>query len=343
MRNYCGESGVTNMSVLVNLVSESSFTVRGHGVDSAFRDQLAALHLLDSLEIVDNSLTRSDVTHAHTAGPFAATLLQRADYRVITAHLMPESLNGSIVAAEHFSYMTARYLRWFYNKADMVVALSDMQAIQLRELGISRPIEIVPNSWPSDLLPLPQRRTARDFLGLPNDRQIVLTVGQMQPRKAPSAFYSCAEKSPDVLFIWVGGAPFGPLTSGYRDFTRTGRILPPNVIHTGSIPRASVYTYYAAADIYFHPSHHELCPVAVLEAAAAGLPLLVRDLPTYRHLLSQGCIEGTEKTFAADIDWVLSDSLVRAELAGLARSVAATCGPDATARRLAEIYFRLAG
>jgi 1,2-diacylglycerol-3-alpha-glucose alpha-1,2-galactosyltransferase len=256
---------------------------------------------------------------------------------------MPASLNGSIVAAEHFSYVTARYLRWFYNKADLVVALSKLQAIQLRELGVSRPIEIVPNSWPSDLQPLPRRRTARDVLGLPNDRQIVLTVGQVQPRKAPSAFYSCAEKTPNALFIWVGGAPFGPLTAGYRNSTKSGRILPPNVIHTGLVPRASVYTYYAAADLYFHPSHYELCPVAVLEAAAAGLPLLVRDLPTYRHLISRACIEGTEETFAADVEWILSDPLVCAELAELARSVAATCSPDATARRLAEIYLRLAG
>lgn len=41
---------------------------------------------------------------------------------------------------------------------------------------------------------------------------------------------------------------------------------------------------YAAADLFLFPSYQENCPLAPLEAAAAGLPVVFRDIAEYDSL-----------------------------------------------------------
>jgi 1,2-diacylglycerol-3-alpha-glucose alpha-1,2-galactosyltransferase len=41
---------------------------------------------------------------------------------------------------------------------------------------------------------------------------------------------------------------------------------------------------YAAADLFLFPSYQENCPLAPLEAAASGMPVIFRDLKEYTTL-----------------------------------------------------------
>jgi 1,2-diacylglycerol-3-alpha-glucose alpha-1,2-galactosyltransferase len=43
---------------------------------------------------------------------------------------------------------------------------------------------------------------------------------------------------------------------------------------------------YAAADLFLFPSYQENCPLAPLEAAASGLPVIFRNIPEYDSLYS---------------------------------------------------------
>lgn len=300
----------------VNIISESAFTVRGHGVHSAFEDLVERARCISEFDTRVNSLWKADIAHAHTVGPISLFLLTRGTaHRVITTHIDTASLSGSIRGGRVLLALASRYLKWFYSKADTLIALNETQA---RELSLELPGAnvIVSRNPPPSHLTLRPKSVARDALGLLSSSPLVLTVGQLQTRKGVKEFVETARQLPHIQFIWVGGFPFGWLTDGYRELKALSSEDYPNIKFAGRVPRAQVFDYYSAADVYFHPSHHENSCVAVLEAAAYGLPLVLRE-HCYDNSY-ENCGEfGDDSTFAEMIDQLTTteDARIRGSMA----------------------------
>jgi 1,2-diacylglycerol-3-alpha-glucose alpha-1,2-galactosyltransferase len=327
--------------VSVNVYSESNFTVKGHGVHSVYSDSVQALRERQDIDVLSNSIRRASVVHLHTVGPVSALLLGLSKRSVVTAHITPESLPGSVVGGLLLGRLWREYLSWFYNCADVVLSLHNVQEGELRRGGVrSRIVTVAPGILRRKL---PSRGQARSLLGISSDEQVVLSVGQVQPRKAVRAFHRTAAALPNVRFIWVGGFPFGPLTANYREMRTLIRQSPHNVIHAGQMSRDNVGLYYAAADVYFHPSHQEHAPIAVLEAAAAGLPLILRDLECYRSLYPGRYLAATERSFTTQVKRLLADRRLCRLMAGHATALADLHSIGKSAAELANIYQELAG
>ena len=326
--------------VSVNVISESAFTVQGHGVHSAFVDTVQALKQVPDIDLVVNSLRRTDLVHLHTVGPISALALASSNRSVVTAHITADSLSGSVLGGRNLRPAWRRYLASFYNRADAVITLSRAHEAELRRDGVvSQIVSIPPGVARAEL---PSRRQSRLLLGIDKKDAVVLTVGQVQPRKAVHDFHQTAAAMPDVRFIWVGGFPFGSLTSEYRAMRSLVKSRPSNVAHVGQISRASVRMYYAAADIYFHPSHQEHAPVAVFEAAAAKLPLVLRDLEPYRQLYPGRYVPATEATFVAHVRRLLTDGELYRTMTDHAEVIEATYSSHRFAARLSDVYRFLA-
>jgi 1,2-diacylglycerol-3-alpha-glucose alpha-1,2-galactosyltransferase len=326
--------------VSVNHFSESTFTVKGHGVHSAFVDAVEALRDLPRIDVLSNSPRRTDITHLHTVGPVSALMLVLSKRSVVTAHITAESLAGSVVGGKLLAPLWRQYLAWFYNRADVVLSLNSAQEAELRREGIVS--DVVTVHCGVRRFELPSRTQARALLGIRADEQMVLSVGQVQPRKGVSAFHYAAAALPDVRFIWVGGFPFGPLTSNYREMRRRLRRCPANVVHTGQLARRVVRLYYAAADVYLHPSHQEHAPVAVFEAAAAGLPLVLRDMECYRRLYPGRYLPATDASFSAEVRRLLTERDLYRTMAQHAAALADRHSPPSSAADMAAVYRRLA-
>ncbi|MDQ0924514.1 1,2-diacylglycerol-3-alpha-glucose alpha-1,2-galactosyltransferase [Pseudarthrobacter sp. W1I19] len=327
----------------VNVISESSFTVKGHGVHSVYKDNLKALRETPGLDVFSKIFAKSDVVHLHTAGPVAVLMMRYSATRsVVTAHLTPDSLVGSLAAGRLLARIARRYLRWFYSRADAVIALSAHMRDQLDDLGVTSPITVIPNAIFNSRMPRTiSRMDARKAIAVDPDTKIVLSVGQLQPRKGIWTFHRCARLMPETLFIWVGAFPFGPLTASYWTMRRMLKSKPANVVHAGHLPREYVKTYYSAADVYFHPSYHELDPVAVLEAAASGLPLVLRDLECYRSAPTASYVLGTDSTFTEQLRSLCNDEGLRSRRADEAARWAASRPHERAAIALVSLYERL--
>lgn len=323
-------------SIRVKIFSESQFTVKGHGVHSAFVDIAEALREAPDVDLISGSVRRANVTHLHTVGPISLLLLWRSKRSVVTAHITAESLADSLMGGKRLAHLWRRYLTWFYNRADIVLALNDDQEGVLRRAGVRTDIVVVsPMVRPQTL---PSRASARALLGIRESEQVVLSVGQVQPRKAVAEFHRTAAELPDVRFIWVGGFPFGLLTARYWEMRRLIRKCPDNVTHVGQLPRNDVFPYYAAADIYLHPSHQENAPVAVLEAAAAGLPLVLRDISCYRQLYPNHYLTGTDGSFGGQVQRLLSEPNLHQAMSDRARTLIDSHSMRRSSRELAAVY-----
>jgi 1,2-diacylglycerol-3-alpha-glucose alpha-1,2-galactosyltransferase len=323
--------------IRINVVSESAFTVQGHGVHSVFTDNTASLRGIQDLDVVTNEITRAHIAHAHTIGPFASLALSRSAVKVVTAHLTPESVAGSLIGGDTLARVTRRYLRRYYNHADAVVALSPLQSVQLRAMGVTSDIYVVPNAIA--VVPVLTRGAARRQLGIEDDQKVVLSVGQLQPRKGVRDFHECARALPNVRFLWVGGFPFGRLTAEYATMLDIVRSCATNVYHVGQVPRERMHLYYAAADVYLHPSHQEHAPVAVLEAAAARLPLVLRDLPCYRALYVGKYLTGPG--FAKPVHSLLTEHDLRDVMSRQSAQIAESYSGADAGHSLAELYRSL--
>lgn len=285
----------------INIVSESEFTVQGHGVHTAFLEHCTAIRARNTYAVLINTKQVTEIVHAHTVGPYSWRALRRVpkNRRVITAHIIPDSLTGSLKGGRVLHASSRQYLKWFYNQAGLIIAVSQEVANALRKLGVKSRIEVIPNGIDLHTLKPDQetRQRLRHKLSLPDKRTVVIGNGQIQPRKRFDTFCKIAYDLPSKSFIWIGGMPFGRMGSQYRKMTHLVETAPPNVTITGLLDRAASLEHMQAGDIFFLPSEQENHPLAVLEAAALKLPIILRDIPEYHTSFPEGALYGNDQTF----------------------------------------------
>jgi 1,2-diacylglycerol-3-alpha-glucose alpha-1,2-galactosyltransferase len=153
------------------------------------------------------------------------------------------------------------------------------------------------------------RIKGRKFLNIQGDEKLVVGVGQLQHRKGVEDFIDIAAAMPDVRFVWVGGRPMGKFTEGIKRIDERIKTAPANLQFTGLLELEEMNAMYAAGDIFLFPSYQENCPLAPLEAAAAGLPVVFRDLVEYKRLFNSNYLKaGTTKEFIDITRKLVNDS-----------------------------------
>jgi phosphatidylinositol alpha-mannosyltransferase len=118
---------------------------------------------------------------------------------------------------------------------------------------------------------------------LPPGRKL-LFVGRLEPRKgfryAVRAFAELADGFPDLQLVVVGDGP--QRTALRRLDTRTRE----RVHMVGSVSQAALPTFHAASDIFLAPATgRESFGIVLVEAMAAGLPVVASNLPGYSEVV----------------------------------------------------------
>lgn len=328
----------------ISVVSESEFTVQGHGVHTAYIELTNALKKRDDATVVVNQSGVADVTHLHTVGGYALRrLLFDRGKKVVSAHIVPASLVGSLVGASLWMPLAKVYLRWFYNKADMLFAVSDETKRELVRLGVTKPIEIVYNLIDTSryLTTAEDKVAARRALGIPADAWVVVGAGQVQPRKRVDDFVKEATGLPEMQFIWVGGMPFGKLAADHGVMQRLITDAPENVTFTGVIDHSDVKRYYQAADVFWLPSEQETFGLVVVEAAAAGLPIVLRDIPDYTETFSEDAILCSPEKISGMLQLLRDDAKFYAQAQEHSALIASRFDSVAGADRVMALYKKL--
>ena len=225
-------------------------------------------------------------------------------------------------------------------RADLIVANSPGGAAYWTGLGIdpSR-IEIVPNFVPvrdiESAAPLDDPRIA-------SDDELLLAVGRLSPEKNLGAVIDAlpevVQARPRVRFALCGdGAILPELQARVAAAALNGR-----VIFAGFVPNVASWLKRAATVVAV--SLYEGHPNAVLEAVAAGTPVIVSDIPAYRAILDGGAAAfvepGDVRGIAAAIINTLDDRATAAQRAALARQALHALSLEATAERYETAYRR---
>jgi phosphatidylinositol alpha-mannosyltransferase len=124
-------------------------------------------------------------------------------------------------------------------------------------------------------------------------RPTVLFVGRLEKRKGLKfllrAWPMVLERQPSARLVVVGrGRPL----EGYRRFAARQGWSAEDVLFAGYVPGEDLPRYYQSCDVFCAPNTgQESFGIVLLEAMAAGAPIVASDIPGYHDVLSDG-IEG---------------------------------------------------
>jgi 1,2-diacylglycerol-3-alpha-glucose alpha-1,2-galactosyltransferase len=177
-------------------------------------------------------------------------------------------------------------LKIVYSYADGCSAISPMVERAIVESGAHTKIVNIYNPVHTEIWKRSEekRKRGRKMLGLTENEFVVLGVGQLTGRKGVDDFLDVAAAIPQVKFVWAGGRPFGALTEGIKRINVRFANAGSNIISAGQIDLEDMPLIYSAADLMLFPSYQENCPLAPIEAAACGMPVIFRDIEEYRTL-----------------------------------------------------------
>ncbi|MFR9675595.1 glycosyltransferase [Streptomyces sp. TR06-5] len=242
-----------------------------------------------------------------TALPRLARLIRDGNYDLVHTHLYRACLYGrlaarlagvrNVVATEHSlgdAAIEGRPLtagtRGLYLATERLgratVAVSATVAARLRAWGVAGDrIHVVPNGIDAARFRYEPaaRAAARGHLGVPPGTTVVGGVGRLVPGKRFDRLLRACAPHPDVRLLLVGDGPErGALHRLARELGMADRVLMPGecpgaaapATHDGRGSTPELPELLAAMDLFVSPSSEEAFGLSVLEALAAGLPVL---------------------------------------------------------------------
>ncbi|WP_329579027.1 glycosyltransferase family 4 protein [Kitasatospora sp. NBC_01250] len=195
-------------------------------------------------------------------------------------------------------------------------------------------IHVVPNGVDGGYF-MPVRESAQ--AGATEERPLeLLYVGRLSPQKNVARLLEAMRlvREPVRLRIVGDGELRGRLEAQARELGLT------RVEFAGARLGDELVSAYAEADAFVLPSDKEGMPLVVLEAMAAGLPVIATDVPGNAELIGGvGLLAAPEPAaLAAAIDQVAGDARLRRTLAERSAATAPAFAWDAVVRRVERVY-----
>jgi 1,2-diacylglycerol 3-alpha-glucosyltransferase len=237
--------------------------------------------------------------------------------------------------------VTEEIVKRYLEKCTHVVAPTpSVRDLILRDYETGVPVTVVPT--PVDLSQYhdlePQR--VRAALGLEN-AELLLYVGRLADEKnldfLLQAFARIVAERPQARLVLVGK---GPHERGLQRLAQ--RLdLDGRAIFTGPVPHGEVPHYAAAADLFVFPSVTETQGLVLIEAMAAGAPVVAVKAPASVDVLAEGgglLVPAQEDAFAAAVLELLADGPRRLAMGERAAQAVQRYAIPAATARLVEVY-----
>jgi glycosyltransferase involved in cell wall biosynthesis len=274
---------------------------------SPLRDLRALFWLYRYLRRTRPAIVATHMAKAGTLGRLAAALAG-VPVRIHTFH-------GHVLEGYFSGLRSAAFRRveaWLGAITTQFVAISPEIASDLDRMGIGRgKTTIVPLGLELAQFGTGRAGRLRADLNLTGDRRLVGLVGRLVPIKNHRLFLESAtllkSSHPELVFVVIGD---GELWDDLHELTAELG-LEDVVRFTGW--RHDLPDVYADLEVVVCCSHNEGTPVSLIEAGAAGKPVVGTDVGGVRHIVSDGVNghlvpAGDAAALAGAIEHIISDA-----------------------------------
>lgn len=185
---------------------------------------------------------------------------------------------GAKKLAEKLSY---KYMKYFATNVDVMISPSAKAQEYVRQIGVEKEVLVVPNNADVDAFSYDhsdavKKAELRKEMDTPDNALVFCFVGRIGKEKSIDDlidFWQNAEIPREKAVLWIiGGGP--ELENLQKKVKEAG--LEDCVKFTGSLDHERIPEYLWACDFYATASLSEMHSVSMLEAMAAGLPVLQR-------------------------------------------------------------------
>lgn len=232
------------------------------------------------------------------------------------------------------------------NALDAVLVPSSAMRERLAAYGVRAPIEVLPTGIPLSRFSHGDGAEFRRRHGIDAGRPVALFVGRVAHEKnigfLLEALAAARRNCPDILLVITGEGPALP------DLRRQAQDLGVHaaVCFLGYLDRhAELPACYAAADVFVFASRTETQGLVLLEAMAAGLPVIALSAMGTADILApgRGCLAPPDdaRAFGDVLAHVLAHRSAWSHLGPAAREYAGEWSDTAMAARLADFYRHL--
>lgn len=240
---------------------------------SGNHDPLVLVRLCNLIRKIRPDLVQTWLTQMDVMGGLAARIMG-------VPHVLSERSSAGMYPPNWKNRMRVRAgLR-----ADVVVANSVAGRDYWRAAGRLGPCEVIRNAVPMTEI---TRTPAGDpvELGFPQGARLIVFAGRFSAEKGPLVAIDAAalalEGRSDLAAAFFGN---GPMEGAMRDRAAPG-LARGSMCFPGYA--ADLWRWLRAACVLIAPSEVEGHPNVVLEAAAAGVPLVLSDIPAHRELFDE--------------------------------------------------------
>ena len=256
---------------------------------------------------------------------------------VMSFHVQPENiLNNLGLSSRWLTNLLYRFFIWrFYRRADCVIAPSLFAANLLRDAGLTRPITVLSNGVTESffLAPTPVNQMPPFHL---------VSVGRLAKEKRQAQLIQAVAASPFKNDIRLTMAGTGPQQ---ESLVRLAAALGVDA-EIGRVSDERLKTLYQTADVFVQTSAVELEGMSVLEAMAAGCPVLINQsttsaVPEFVTASEATYAMNDEQDLRRKLDAMLEDHVLRAAAGQENRKIAQTRHHDKSVNSLADIYQRV--
>ena len=234
-----------------------------------------------------------DLVHAHQTMAYTTY----AAFRAARKHALPYvlGLHGDLAA---WALRHKGFRKWIYRKAlldnvlksaDALHAVSPAEAARAAELGYETPKFMVPNGV---ALGEPNPSVASEFLArypVLAGRRVVLFLGRLHRIKGVDVlsrgFSMAATRFPDAVLLVVGPDE-GARGLMVSILERAG--VSDRTVFTGLLTGDQKRAAFQCAELFVQPSYTEGFSNSVLEALAAGLPVVISEQSNFPEVAEYG-------------------------------------------------------
>ncbi|HEX3047510.1 MAG TPA: glycosyltransferase family 4 protein [Bacillota bacterium] len=263
-----------------------------------------------------------DIIHTHhpfVLGKIGIRQAQKLDIpTVYTFHTQYEQYAHYFpLPAEMVKKIARERIRSFARRVDRLTAPAESVVELLRGYGVDRPVTVLPNPIELGIFLNRDQGKVRECYGLEGKRML-LSVGRLGQEKNLGlmlrALVILTEDFPQLRLILVGSGPAGE--SLRREAHELG--VTDRVIFTGRVADEELPSFFRAADLFIMTSLTETFGIVIMEAMAAGIPVVAVTGNGSKDLITPGLngllTSNDPQSLAASIRRLLMDEEQRTRM-----------------------------
>lgn len=181
-------------------------------------------------------------------------------------------IDNTLKYGKPLGWVLAKANIYVYKRAHTTIACSKSLSELYKKQGLSFPF--IRNGINIEQKPVGNKRAIREELGLSINSTIFVYTAAFIPRKNHEFLIRAFKELPDKYTLLLIGD--GELFDGLKRFESS------NIIFAGR--KENVIPYLLASDYFVSSSLQEGMPMAVLEALACGIPVLLSDIEQHKEL-----------------------------------------------------------